>query len=314
MDASGGMHPALDGVMTFGTMARLALLSALAIGSIVGGCASSEDESDAEDNDSEAAISLPSSKDVPATTKSDYARFGSVTAIRSIDHDTVTLRLYETLGSEGANGNMLWLGVFADQGDGFMFDLGLNVRTVNTATANASEVTITGTKDVTDSNGNSKSGVPFEAHVRFTTKEVDDELTVKPEIEVVYEGKTSPVQAATDPADAFIGDLYDMESDTSEAQIARVYTRSMGDSVSNGANVFVSISNEGNDVTFDLGLNVAAITSLKFAGKNALRLEGLQDVTDSKGKIVQTEFAYTLNFTIDDDGTPGNTIKLTLSR
>jgi hypothetical protein len=301
--------------MKLKTIARLALLSTLSLCAIVG-CSSADGAVDAPASDAQDVVS---SREIRATNKPEHAMLPSVFGIRQVNDSLLALRIYETGGGDVAmNGNQLWLSAMAESGETRVFNLGLNINTLDSTLTSTEVVSggtllkIGGSEDVLDENG----GVvvqPFEATVKLSTPDGPDGVVIAPKVTVTKKGDSADVAAATDPAGGYLGSVYRMtqEAAGNSNHVGRVFLRSGGDPAMNGVSVLFSISNSPETRTFDLGLNIADVSALKMQSAFEFRLEGSEDVMGASGNIEPKPFAYSIKFTIGADGRPADVVKLT---
>lgn len=248
-----------------------------------------------------------SAREVPASKSPEHAMLAGLWRITPVAADDMTLRIYETGGGDPAmNGNQLWLG--ADNGEGGMFDLALNVLTVEKAERTApGKILLAGQR-----NGGTSTGditvEPWQATITFTTSNG----AFGSVITVAHDSVEEKVVASTESSAKFLGYIYGATTDESPdgATIARAFVEGGGDPAMNGARVFLSIMSYPEERTYELGLNVAGVKKLEHTSATELRLEGSEDIMSPSGDIVQRPFAYSVKFQIRPDGVPSDSIKL----
>ncbi len=288
-------------------LALATLLSSLSLASV--GCGASDADSDAVAGNSALAATA---KDVRASRSPEHAMLPGVWAIKSVGSENATLRIYETGGGDPAmNGNMLWLGASGDPSSdaGSMFDLGINILSVETVEETTpGTIRIVGTQNGMDSNDEITTK-PYEAAIRYTLAAG----AIVPKVRVTTPGGAEEVVASKEAGTDFLLGVFSARvTEAGESgHIARVYEHAAGDPAMNGVSVMLNLMNFPEDKTYDLGLNIAGVTKVEFKTGFEVRIDGNEDTMDASGKIVPRPVAFSVVFTVGDDGLPGEVIKLT---
>jgi len=185
------------------------------------------------------------------------------------------------------------------------FDLGVNIRHITKLVADEPGILrITGTKDTYDNDSDEVRNIPFEATVRY--REVAQAFTVTAETG----GSATTVVKHEDQAAQFLSRVSAM-TDLDQGDVnARVFQVGGGDPALNGNHVFLSLMTYPEERTYDLGLNVASVTKVSFAGNNDLRVEGSEDYPGQDGSVAHRPFSARIIFKVTD-GAPSESIGVT---
>ncbi len=294
------------------TLLPAALVALMSVSSFVG-CAAPEDAAtDTAIGEQNAVVS----REIRASRSPEHIAFSSLWAVRTIAHESLSLRIYETGGGDPAlNGNYLWLGAFGAHGfGGGMFDLGLNVASLDEAVIEGvDEIRLRGTHDTVTADGDIQTGLPFEARVKLKGGQTLEGYGVEPTVKVTFNGTTHDVDATDEEAHQFLASTFEMTSEAAgeSDRIVRLYQTAGGDPAMNGVGAFITVMSYPDIQTFDLGINVATISRLRWVRGDEFQIEGFEDTMNAQGDIVPVPFTYTLTVSFDDTGAPRDVIKLT---
>ncbi len=275
------------------------VLSFLALATV--GCAASNDEPA-----SGLSSEVTSQKTIQASNDAKHGMLEGLWAVRQIEGDFVSLRLYELGGGDPAvNGNQLWLGACGEQSaDGCsMFELGVSVRSVDKVEIKApGTIVLNGVEDRVDAEGEILPNQRWEATITYSVKD-NDGLVVDPTISVKKDAEASTtVQASADPAARFLQTVFRMHSAEmgESGYMARVFETAGGDPAMNGVNAYLSISELPYlTKTFDLDLDVAGVTKISFTSAYDLRVEGTKDSSADGWEVQSRAFAYSAKFSVN---------------
>jgi hypothetical protein len=302
-------HAVLPFIMRSKTLTTFLVAAALTLG--VAGCQASAEEASTGDS---ALNEKPGvTKEIKASSDPQHGMLAGLWNVRRVEGlEGLDVSIYETGGGDPAmNGNQLWLSVSKD-GVPSLFDLGLDVRTVEkTALGRDGVLRISGFEDTVDDRGEIKSGTPFEAKVTIALDARRSATGVS------VEGgsrQARSIKASSDKAAKFMGSVFAVN--TAEAgesgHIARVYSSAPpGDPAMNGVHVFLSLMNFPDERTYDLGLDVSAVMGIEKNGGFEVRLKVAEDV-EGRSQITQKPVDYVVTFTNDREGRPAE--KITLKR
>lgn len=294
---------------------KLSLLSSLALASILSlgafGCASTHDDGAA----SAADEVRTAAKTITATTEARFESLGGVWGVRGIENQAgMELGITELGGGDPAlNGDYLYLSAYgADHGDGGVFELGLNVARLESATMSGPDtIKLAGMQDTIDPKTNDVKQVPFEAIVKLTLAGSN----IAPTVTLTMNGgQPETIQRTAEEGKSFFSSLFAVQTKESKAgNIVRLFEQGGGDPAMNGDQLVLNIMSYPEEKTFDLGLNVNAVTKFE-ATDTQIVLEGSEDIMGADGNIASRPFAYTIAYTIGQDGAPAPSIKLTRTR
>jgi hypothetical protein len=277
-------------------LGTLLVASALSLGAF--GCASNTADGAVA---SDAAMTARP-KTIAATSEARYESLYGVWKVTGIQNDVgLDLSIIETGGGDPAmNGNLPLLAAYGpDHGEGGVFELGLNVRSIDTMTMEGADtIKLTGTSDNLDANDKTIQE-PFTALIKLTL--VDN--NVQPSVAVTIDhDATETVAKSNEPATDFLYSLYSVDTKESPAgNIVRLFeTGRGGDPAMNGGQLVVNImSFPESEHTFDLGLSINEVKSFTVTD-TGISIEGIEDVMNDQGDIVQRPFGYGIQYSVKD--------------
>ena len=173
-------------------LTSLALASVLSLGAF--GCASNHD--DATGNAAQEVHASPT-KSISASAETRFESLGGVWSVRGIDNEAgMQLAVIEFGGGDPAlNGDYLFLSAYGpDHGDGGVFELGMNVSQLESATmVGPDAIKLVGTQDTIDPQTDDFKKVPFEATVKLTLVDRD----IQPNVSLTRDGQKPETIART---------------------------------------------------------------------------------------------------------------------
>ena len=289
--------------------ASLALASVLSLGAF--GCASNHDDGAA----SAAEEIHTAAKSIAATSEKRFESLGGVWSVKGIDNQPgMELAVIEFGGGDPAlNGDYLFLSAYGpDHGDGGVFELGMNVSTLTSATMVGNDtIKLVGTQDTIDPKTNDFKKVPFEATVKLTLVDRD----IQPTVTLTMNGeKPEQIAKTAEEGKQFFTSIFGVKQQESKAgNIVRLFETGGGDPAMNGDQLVLNILSYPEEKTYDLGLNVNTVSKFE-ATDTQVKIEGSEDFMDAKGNIKSRPFAYTIGYSIGKDGAPAPSISLTRTR
>lgn len=273
-------------------VAALSLVSTLAVG-----CAAPADEPVAA---GAAAASQAEGRRIAASTDPAHEMVASLWEIDSVGSaDELMIRLYGTGGGDPAmNGNNLWLAIDGGPTLGAIWDLELNVATVDAIASIApGTVRVTGTEQTLDED-DAVISRPFEATITYRLKDG----ALGPSLQIEHGASVRDVQADTTKAAAFLSRVYAVSTVETDAIHARLFEVGGGDPAMNGDRLFLTLGEDLEWPTFELGLDVASVTRFASAGAGKLRIDVSEDTLDADGMAAQKQATYVVTFTKGHDG------------
>jgi hypothetical protein len=292
---AGGEGPPLESPMKTFAPAVFAVLMGLASF----GCAAPADTATDDSDFSSASRGAP--RAVEASREAAYALLASTWAIHAVPSpDDLMIRVYELGGGDpAANGTTLKLAIDGGPGLGAIWDLGANIRAVESISVPAAgKVVIKGSQDHYDDASGRFELVPYEATATYAMD--DDGLAAK--LIVTTSGVTSTALQEEDPASLFLIGVYKVSTVEADAIHARLFEVGGGDPVMNGDQLMLSLMSYPDVKTYDLGLDVAAVDSFTLGPAGDLRIQGSEDWRTPDGDFEQKRFSYSVRFSVDEDG------------
>lgn len=280
-------------------------LFAITLGTASFGCAAATADSSTDESDVTAAATT---RTVEASRDPSHELLASTWAVHSVGSpDELMVRVYELGGGDPAmNGTSLMLAIDGGPDMGFIWDLGANIRSVESVKVpRAGTITITGSQDTYDDATGELALVPYEATVVYR---LDNGLD--PRLAVTAGGQTSTVEPQTDAAATFLSRVYRITTLENDAVHARVFELGGGDPALNGDQLFLSLMSYPEVKTYDLELDVLEVERVTFGPSGEIRVEGREDTMSYEGEIGQKPFAYAVRFTMADDG-PASRVSIT---
>ncbi|MFO0740057.1 MAG: hypothetical protein U0270_29430 [Labilithrix sp.] len=291
-------------------LTSLALASVLSLGAF--GCASNHD--DATGNAAQEVHASPT-KSISASAETRFESLGGVWSVRGIDNEAgMQLAVIEFGGGDPAlNGDYLFLSAYGpDHGDGGVFELGMNVSQLESATmVGPDAIKLVGTQDTIDPQTDDFKKVPFEATVKLTLVDRD----IQPNVSLTRDGqKPETIARTAEESKQFFTSIFTVQNKESKGgNIVRLFETGGGDPAMNGDQLVLNIMSYPEEKNYDLGLNVNTVSKFEVTDTQVL-LEGSEDIMDANGDIKSRPFAYTIDYTIGEDGAPAPSIKLTRTR
>lgn len=236
-------------------------------------------------------------------------------AVKGIDNQPgMELAVIEFGGGDPAlNGDYIFLSAYGpDHGDGGVFELGMNVNTLTSATMVGNDtIKLVGTQDTIDPKTNDFKNVPFEATVKLTLVDRD----IQPAVTLTMNGeKPEQISKTAEEGKQFFTSIFDVkESESKAGNIVRLFETGGGDPAMNGDQLVLNILSYPEEKTYDLGLNVNTVSKFEVTDTQ-VKIEGSEDIMDAKGSIKSRPFAYTIGYSIGKDGAPASSISLTRTR
>ena len=281
---------------------------------MLGGCSASSggDETASSEVRTDPAQAAPAAlitRDVLASTKPEHRHLASLWKVTNVGSpDELDVRVFEMGGGDPAmNGNYLWLGLSGDESD-TVWDTGLNVSTVaKVEVPSAGVVRLSVSWDTDDGEGNTKKE-DGQVTIRYSLTEgrVAPSLSVEAP---AGHGGTQSVTPQTDAAANFLGGVYGVKQIEREGVLARVYEVAGGDPAMDGDHLYMSLMSFPEVKTYDLGINMASLESLKFASALELAIEGKKDQQDASGRITPAAYSAKVQFSLEN-GAPGSSLKV----
>jgi hypothetical protein len=291
-------------------LTSLTLASFLSLGAF--GCASKSDDAAVSGASQEVHTAA---KSINATTEKRFESLGGVWSVRGIDNQPgMDLAVIEFGGGDPAlNGDYLFLSAYGpDHGDGGVFELGMNVSTLTSATMVGSDtIKLVGTQDTIDPKTNDFKNVPFEATVKLTLVDRD----IQPAVTLTMNAeKPETIAKTAEEGKRFFNSIFAVKQSESKAgNIVRLFETGGGDPAMNGDQLVLNILSYPEDQTYDLGLNVNTVSKFEVTDTQ-VKLEGSEDIMGADGNIKNRPFAYTINYAIGSDGAPAPSISITRTR
>jgi len=292
------------------SLLALALASTLSLAAF--GCAAHHD--DDASADATEAIHI-AAKPINATTEKRFESLGGVWAVRGIENQAgLELAVIEFGGGDPAiNGDYLFLSAYGpDHGDGGVFELGANISQLTSATlVGPDTVKLVGTRDTIDPQTNDFKKVPYEGTVKLTLVDRD----IQPTVSFVSQGeKAESITKTAEEGFGFFNSLFAVQDKESKAgNIIRLFETGGGDPAMNGDQLVLSVMSYPEEKTYDLGLNVNGVTKFEVTDTQVF-LEGSENFMDGQGNIKTRPYAYTINYSIGQDGAPAPALSLTRTR
>ncbi|MBK6695036.1 MAG: hypothetical protein IPG50_22920 [Myxococcales bacterium] len=281
---------------------------------MLGGCSASSggDEtasSEVRATDAPPPPAAPIARDVLASTKPEHQHLASLWNVTNVGSpDELDVRVFEMGGGDPAmNGNYLWLGLSGDESD-TVWDTGLNVSTVaKVEVPSAGVVRLSVSWDTLDAEGNTKKE-DGQVTIRYSLTAGRVAPTLSVEAPAAH-GGTQSVTPQTDAAANFLGGVYGIKQIEREGVLARVYEVAGGDPAMDGDHLYMSLMSFPEVKTYDLGLNIASLDSLKFTSASELAIEGKKDQQDASGRITPASYSAKVQFSLAN-GAPTNSVKV----
>ncbi len=281
---------------------------------MLGGCSASsgDDEtasSEVRATDAPPPPAAPIARDVLASTKPEHQHLASLWNVTNVGSpDELDVRVFEMGGGDPAmNGNYLWLGLSGDESD-TVWDTGLNVSTVaKVEVPSAGVVRLSVSWDTLDAEGNTKKE-DGQVTIRYSLTAGRVAPTLSVEAPAAH-GGTQSVTPQTDAAANFLGGVYGIKQIEREGVLARVYEVAGGDPAMDGDHLYMSLMSFPEVKTYDLGLNIASLDSLKFTSASELAIEGKKDQQDASGRITPASYSAKVQFSLAN-GAPTNSVKV----
>jgi hypothetical protein len=291
-------------------------LSALLLGlsTLSFGCAATTETSTSADD-----VSSASSETIRASAGAELYAARAAWAVHRAHsaEDFVDVRLYEISGGDpAANGTHLWLTLQGSVDDFYTWDLGANVRSVTKVeVVRAGLVRFEGTTDMYDEEALRLTSVPFVAFAQYTK---DADMLLSPLVEFAFSSEAADLEwhdlyeATDDESSRFLSSVFDITVAERGGVVARVFETMGGDPIINGDHLYLSLMTHPEDNMFDLGLNVASVSSVSFARDGRLLIEGTEDTWGEDGPTPQP-FTYRVDFALEGHDPPSK-VKLTRVR
>lgn len=285
------------------TFVHLTLLTTVA------GCVEAPPSDDAVSDD--AVTARATVRTVTPSKDQSHQHLAALFGVTRVDaDDEATVRLYEIGGGDALNGDHLWLGVSAP-GAEEIWDTGVNVRSVESVILTQSgAVQVLATSDDVDPASGDAHAVDVQVGLRYGLRGglLGKDLVVDAPATA---GGTRMVPSDASAPAAFLNRVYGMKGVERDGLVARVFeVAPTGDPAMNGDHLFLSVDAPA-PWTYELGLDVATLTTARFAAAGELVLEGTVDRMGRDGVPQSKPFSTKIGIALARAGSPA-TVKVTV--
>ena len=250
-------------------------------------CGAASDDG-AEASMGAATAAAPESRDVRESENAAHSMLASLMGLKSASlAEGATARVYSVMGAQAADPDRVWLAIDGSDHQTPIWDLGMKAVSISKVeAAGRGSLRISGTElDASDKE------VPFTATVRYTLEgAASDAVTVE------KAGVTQTVKADSSASAAGLAVVIGLKDIRANGIRARLYEIGGGDPALNGDQLVLNLADHPDYVTFDLGLNVASVTTFGSPRLGNLQIAGSEDFMDENGDVGHRPFAVEVQF------------------